>query len=80
VFDMTMTEVIGWVWDLNWRWNLFEWQLIILGELIQTLDSQIFYQGVDFWVWSNDSSSIFLVRPTYRFLHRRASELEDVSW
>ena len=28
--------------------NLFEWELVILGELIKALESQIFYEGVDF--------------------------------
>lgn len=49
---------------------------MILGELFQTLKSLVFSEGVEFWVWSNDSFSVYSVRSTYRFLYKRASEVD----
>jgi len=34
MFDMTIREGSEWVWDLKWRNDLFEWELLILGELL----------------------------------------------
>ena len=33
---------------------------MILGELLRVLESLIFSEGVDFWIWNNDSSSRFI--------------------
>jgi len=33
---------------------------VILGELLRVLESLIFSEGVDFWIWNNDSSSRFI--------------------
>jgi hypothetical protein len=50
VFDMTIREGSEWVWDLKWRRDLFEWELLILGDLLQALESLTFSEGADFWV------------------------------
>jgi len=68
-----------WVWDIKWMVDLFEWELVILGELLMALESPTFSESVDFWVWSNDSSSIYSVRSTYKFLHMRASVVDERS-
>jgi hypothetical protein len=52
---------------------------MILGELFQTLESLIFSKGVEFWVWSNDSFSIYSLRSTYKLLYKRASEVDMMS-
>jgi hypothetical protein len=62
--------------------DLFEWELLILGELLQTLESLTLSEGANFWVWGSDSSSIYSVRSAYTFLQMRASvvdgRLEDI--
>jgi len=50
VIDMTVREVSEWVWDLKWRRDFFEWELVILGDLLQALERTTFYNGVNFWV------------------------------
>jgi len=32
VIDVTVREGSEWVWNLKWRRDLFEWELVILGE------------------------------------------------
>jgi len=39
-----------WVWDIKWMVDLFEWELVILGELLMALESPTFSESVDFWV------------------------------
>lgn len=50
---------------------------MVLRELLQALESLTFSEGVDFWVWSNDSSSIYKGISTYKFLHMRASVVDE---
>jgi len=59
VIDVTMREGSEWVWKLKWMRDLFEWQLVILGEIVLALDNPTFSKCVDFWVWSNDLLSIY---------------------
>jgi len=40
--------------------DIFEWELMLLVELHHTLDISIFSEGVDFWVWINDSYRAFI--------------------
>jgi len=49
---------------------------MILGELFHTLESLIFFEGVEFWVWNNDYFSVYSIKSTYRFLYKRASEVD----
>jgi len=61
------------------RRDLFEWKLLILGELLQALESLNFYEGADFWVCGNDSLTIYSVRSSYKFLHMKASVVDESS-
>jgi len=51
----------------------------MLGELLQTLESLTLSKGAYFWVWGNDSSIIYSVRSTYKFLQMRASVVDERS-
>jgi hypothetical protein len=62
VIEMTVREESKWVWDLKWKRDLFKRGLVILGELLQALESSTFSEGVVFWVWINDSWRIYSVR------------------
>jgi len=52
------------------------WDLEILGEMLWSLENPFFYEGVDFLVWSNEPSSVYLVKLAYKFIHMRASEVD----
>jgi hypothetical protein len=52
---------------------------LILGKLLQVLESLTFSEGVDFWVYDNDSLSIYSVISTYKILHMRANVVDERS-
>lgn len=50
-----------------------------MGELLQDLESLTFFEDANFWVWGNDSSTIYLVSLAYKYLYMRANVVDDRS-
>jgi hypothetical protein len=48
MIDTTVRDGSKWVWDLKWRKDLFESELVTLEELLKDLKSLVFSVGVDF--------------------------------
>lgn len=55
----------------------FEWVRDLCDFERVASQSLIFSKGVYLWVWKNDSSSIYLMRSAYRFIHERSSEVDE---
>jgi len=47
--------------------------------MLQALDSLTFSKGADFWIWCNDSSTIYSMRSSYKCLHMRANVVDERS-
>jgi len=79
MIDMIMREGSERVCDLKWRRDFFESKLVILGELLQTLESLTFSEDVVFWVWNNDLLNIYSLVLACKFLHMRANVVGERS-
>jgi hypothetical protein len=66
-----------WSWELVWRRNFFDWEEVILNELLDVLARFIFKDEEDTWSWNPGGGDGFSVKSTYVFLdhllHGRAT-------
>jgi len=58
--------------NLRWRRDLCDFERA-------APESLIFIEGVNFWVWNNDSSRVYSIWSAYRFIHTRVSEVVERS-
>ncbi|KAH1215111.1 putative ribonuclease H protein [Glycine max] len=59
----------GWEWNFKWRRNLFDNEATMAAEFLEeTVGLAVQQQGVDSWVWKQDSSGIYSTKTAYKFL------------
>jgi hypothetical protein len=71
--DHLISEVGSWVngvwrWELEWRRNFFDWEEIIVQELLEVLARGNIKEEEDRWVWNPGGGDGFSVKTTYGFL------------
>ena len=63
------SESLGWVWKIEWRRNLFEWELSLEYQLMHILGDQMGRADKeDMWAWKDRGTARFTVKSAYSIL------------
>ena len=63
------SESLGWVWKIEWRRTLFEWELSLESQLMHILGDQTGRADKeDRWVWNDRRTKRFTVKSAYNIL------------
>lgn len=78
VADMGYWENGRWIWSLEWRRYLFEWEKELVLELIQELNSvKIWLEKSDEWRWSQAKDGKFNTKDAYNLICRSQIIVEE---
>jgi hypothetical protein len=62
-----------WIWDLNWRRELFVWELNLLESLHEIMNLSTISVVDDSWSWKPDPTGQYSVKSTFLALSRSTS-------
>ena len=63
------SESLGWVWKIEWRRNLFEWELSLERQLMHILGEQMGRANKeDMWAWNDRRTATYTVKSTFSIL------------
>jgi hypothetical protein len=68
VNEFFVRDVDGGRWCFTWRRNLFQWELDLLGHLIEILERVTLSSFDDSWRWIPDPDGTFSVNSAYNYL------------
>lgn len=67
----------GWVWDLQWRRELFEWEKVLLEELRLVLQqANLAMDRNDVWIWGVDATGSFTTKSAYKVLETQTMQTQ----
>jgi len=70
-----MKENIGWVWKIDWRRNLFEWERTWEQKLLCQLEKvRVNVEKDNTWVWKAGETKDFTVKCAYKILKEEIQE------
>ncbi|GKV48319.1 hypothetical protein SLEP1_g55143 [Rubroshorea leprosula] len=67
-----------WTWNLNWRRNLYEWEVDDAVELQKRIENVKIVEGdLDSWEWSHDKGGQYSTKTVYSLLTWEQVELKE---
>jgi hypothetical protein len=60
-------------WRLSWRRGLFEWEKLLVTELLGCLAPVVLSESEDSWGWLPDRGAVFTFKSTYNFVFNLSS-------
>jgi hypothetical protein len=68
-----------WCWAVEWRRNLFEWELELYQNLLEVICGTSMSGAADNWVWIEAGDGVFSVKSCYNLLSRLVSNNSGLS-
>ena len=64
-----LNENLEWVWKIDWRRNMFEWEKNQEQDLLQLLgEKSVNMDNEDTWVWKDGETMVFTIKSAYKIL------------
>jgi hypothetical protein len=76
VEEFLVRDGIESTWRFDWRRNLFQWEIDLLGQLLEMLEPITLTEEEDCWKWVPEPEGNFSVSSAYNYLDKEFRALE----